>query len=252
MKRYILSFIILLMICILLSDYSPEKILNRDNEVKKRIEQHLSLYPINKIEDFYEMEGYRDADFENDDKGMWILHDHIAHQSSDSAPLDVEGVVLYIYKNKREITGHYYTDHYYEEATGDNEKKYPLTVKNNQLVLAKSAPEKVKEKVKTFRFLIQDEKMNQLTNNEEIKTTFNPELHTYQAEYLLERFNNINRWIQRQYDTAPKGATIALDGGGDKNGSKISELNFEVNYYHDKERILSFSESVLYQPTSDL
>ena len=36
------------------------------------------MYPIKNLEDLYEKEGYRDNEFEKEDKGTWILDSEMA------------------------------------------------------------------------------------------------------------------------------------------------------------------------------
>ena len=34
----------------------------------------LNVYPTKNLEDFYDKEGYRDEEFDKDDKGRWIIN----------------------------------------------------------------------------------------------------------------------------------------------------------------------------------
>ena len=49
---------------------------------KKRLkivsQKTLNMYPIKNLEDLYEKEGYRDNEFEKEDKGTWILDSEMA------------------------------------------------------------------------------------------------------------------------------------------------------------------------------
>ncbi|MGV2874817.1 Csa1 family protein [Macrococcus capreoli] len=72
-----------------------------DKKVEKSFEKHLSVYPTNNLEDFYDKEGFRDDQFEKNDKGMWVLNADISSQKSDDEPLLSKGIVLYKQKYEK-------------------------------------------------------------------------------------------------------------------------------------------------------
>ncbi|RXK18358.1 Csa1 family protein [Macrococcus sp. DPC7161] len=43
-------------------------VITKDQKVEEAFEKHLSIYPVKSLEDFYDMEGFRDGEFEKDDK----------------------------------------------------------------------------------------------------------------------------------------------------------------------------------------
>ena len=47
---------------------------SKDKEIKSNFQKTLNLYPTKNLEDFYDKEGYRDEEFEKDDKGTWVIH----------------------------------------------------------------------------------------------------------------------------------------------------------------------------------
>ena len=53
---------------------------NKETEIKKSFNKTLSMYPIKNLEDLYDKEGYRDEEFDKDDKGTWLLHSEMAIQ----------------------------------------------------------------------------------------------------------------------------------------------------------------------------
>ncbi|POC75481.1 tandem-type lipoprotein, partial [Vibrio vulnificus] len=45
--------------------------LKKENEIKESFSKTLNMYPIKNLEDLYDKEGYRDEEFDKDDKGEW-------------------------------------------------------------------------------------------------------------------------------------------------------------------------------------
>ncbi|MGK0577096.1 tandem-type lipoprotein [Macrococcus capreoli] len=222
---------------------------NIEKKVEQHFEKHLSVYPTKNIEDFYDKEGFRDNQFEKNDKGMWVLISDLTSEPPDNNVLQVEGVVLYIYSNTREIKGFYQIEKYYDNPKDDTTVEYPLKVQNNKLVLSEPAPSEIRKKVEKFRFLVQDEKIGSLSNFERVKTRYNGNVPSYNSEYKLEKMHPINKWIQKQYNIKPKAARLNLDGMGDLNGNSVGYVRFNVNYNDSKAPMLRFRESVSYQPT---
>nr|WFO07611.1 tandem-type lipoprotein [Staphylococcus aureus] len=50
--------------------------MGKEAEIKKSFEKTLSMYPIKNLEDLYDKEGYRDDQFDKNDKGTWIENTH--------------------------------------------------------------------------------------------------------------------------------------------------------------------------------
>ncbi len=46
---------------------------NKETEIKKSFNKTLSMYPIKNLEDLYDKEGYRDEEFNKNDKGTWVI-----------------------------------------------------------------------------------------------------------------------------------------------------------------------------------
>ena len=49
-------------------------ILIKKQRLKENFNKTLSMYPIKNLEDLYDKEGYRDEEFEKEDKGTWIIN----------------------------------------------------------------------------------------------------------------------------------------------------------------------------------
>ncbi|EGQ1440472.1 TPA: tandem-type lipoprotein, partial [Staphylococcus aureus] len=101
--------------------------MGKEAEIKKSFEKTLSMYPIKNLEDLYDKEGYRDDQFDKNDKGTWIVNSQMAIQNKGEA-LKIKGMLLKIDRNTRSAKGFYYTNEIktekYEVAQ-DNQKKYP-------------------------------------------------------------------------------------------------------------------------------
>lgn len=102
--------------------------IGKEAEVKKSFEKTLSMYPIKNLEDLYDKEGYRDDQFDKNDKGTWIINSQMAIQNKGEA-LKIKGMLLKINRNTRSAKGFYYTNEIktekYEVAQ-DNQKNIQL------------------------------------------------------------------------------------------------------------------------------
>ncbi len=102
--------------------------MGKEAEIKKSFEKTLSMYPIKNLEDLYDKEGYRDDQFDKNDKGTWIVNSQMAIQNKGEA-LKIKGMLLKIDRNTRSAKGFYYTNEIktekYEVAQ-DNQKNIQL------------------------------------------------------------------------------------------------------------------------------
>ncbi|MBU7134019.1 tandem-type lipoprotein, partial [Staphylococcus aureus] len=72
----------------------------KEAEIKKSFEKTLSMYPIKNLEDLYDKEGYRDDEFDKNDKGTWTISSEMAIQKKGEA-LNIKGMVLKLNRNTR-------------------------------------------------------------------------------------------------------------------------------------------------------
>ncbi|EJD83931.1 hypothetical protein HMPREF9992_08871 [Staphylococcus epidermidis NIHLM070] len=79
---------------------------NKEAEIKENFNKTLSMYPIKNLEDLYDKEGYRDEEFEKEDKGTWIINSEMNIQKKGQA-MKSRGMVLYMNRNTRKTTGHF-------------------------------------------------------------------------------------------------------------------------------------------------
>ncbi|EVY39936.1 hypothetical protein U313_02729, partial [Staphylococcus aureus T12923] len=78
--------------------------MGKEAEIKKSFEKTLSMYPIKNLEDLYDKEGYRDDQFDKNDKGTWIVNSQMAIQNKGEA-LKIKGMLLKIDRNTRSAKG---------------------------------------------------------------------------------------------------------------------------------------------------
>ncbi|SUK20257.1 Putative lipoprotein [Staphylococcus aureus] len=69
--------------------------IGKEAEIKKNFEKTLSMYPIKNLEDLYDKEGYRDDQFDKNDKGTWIINSEMVVQPKGER-MKSKGMVLYI------------------------------------------------------------------------------------------------------------------------------------------------------------
>ena len=64
----------------------------------------LNVYPTKNLEDFYDKEGYRDEEFDKDDKGTWIINSKMIVEPKGE-DMEARGMVLRINRNTRTAKG---------------------------------------------------------------------------------------------------------------------------------------------------
>ena len=90
---------------------------SKETEIKQNFNKMLNVYPTKNLEDFYDKEGYRDEEFEKRDKGTWIINSVMNIQKKGQA-MESRGMVLYMNRNTRKTTGHFYTSITTEDKKG--------------------------------------------------------------------------------------------------------------------------------------
>ncbi len=77
---------------------------NKETEIKKSFNKTLSMYPIKNLEDLYDKEGYRDEEFNKNDKGTWVITSSINIQQKGEG-LKTRRMVLFMNRNTRTSKG---------------------------------------------------------------------------------------------------------------------------------------------------
>ncbi|MCY1568965.1 Csa1 family protein [Staphylococcus pettenkoferi] len=154
MKR-ILAIILMIPICVIF--YVDMKLAYNDTMIKQTFSQRLSKYPIKNLESFYDMEGPRNANFDKDDKGKWVvLNTQIFSNRYEKVRIELN-------RNTRTASGKYIIHHTLKSKYGNpiNKKEsYPIKMKNNQLYYAGNEKDiqkhpEIEKKIKEFKFFCQ-------------------------------------------------------------------------------------------------
>ena len=113
------------------------------------------MYPIKNLEDLYDKEGYRDDQFDKNDKGTWIINSEMVIQPNNE-DMVAKGMVLYMNRNTKTTNGYYYVDVTKDEDEGkphDNEKDIRLKWSIIKSFQQKKLKMKNKKKSKTLSSL---------------------------------------------------------------------------------------------------
>ncbi|UJS27248.1 tandem-type lipoprotein [Macrococcoides canis] len=224
----------------------------KDQKVEQAFEKHLSIYPVKSLEDFYDMEGFRDEEFEKDDKGTWVVSSYFSEKASKKEPLISRGLVLFINRNNKKVKGNYIVDKITPDLKGNQSVEYPVEMKNNKIIPIGNMPREIKEQIENYRFLVQDESIGDLSKLKRIKERYNEEMPLYTQTYELAKNNNINKWVQNKYSIDEKKTELYIEKSGELKGSSIGYLNFEISYNPRYKNHKYYSESVQYQPSKEL
>ncbi|MCE3320560.1 tandem-type lipoprotein, partial [Staphylococcus aureus] len=130
----------------------------KEAEIKKSFEKTLSMYPIKNLEDLYDKEGYRDDEFDKNDKGTWTISSEMAIQKKGEA-LNIKGMVLKLNRNTRSAKGFYYVNAIKKDENGrpqDKQIEYPVKMIDNKIIPTKDIKdEKIKKEIENFKFFAQ-------------------------------------------------------------------------------------------------
>ncbi|EOA9210708.1 tandem-type lipoprotein [Staphylococcus aureus] len=230
--------------------------IGKEAEIKKSFEKTLSMYPIKNLEDLYDKEGYRDDQFDKNDKGTWIVNSQMAIQNKGEA-LKIKGMLLKIDRNTRSAKGFYYTNEIktekYEVAQ-DNQKKYPVKMINNKFIPTKDIKdEKIKKEIENFKFFAQYGNFKDLMNYKDGDISYNPEVPSYSAQYQLTNDDYNVKQLRKRYDIpTSKAPKLLLKGSGNLKGSSVGYKNIEFTFVEEKGKNIYFSDSLDYKKSGEV
>ncbi len=220
-------------------------------EIEQSFDKILAIYPTPNLESFYDMEGYRDDEFDNNDKGVWVLHTDMAVSYEIDGDLYSEGAILRLNRNTKKGTGFYFVRKYYKDVKkGVEEKKYPITLDGARIRSIKELDDKkLSEKIKNFQFFVQYGNFKSLNTYENIDKLYNPEVPLYELEYQLTNNDNNVQALRERYEIpTEKSPTLLLKGLGDLEGNSVGYNQLEFTF--DKKIDVYFSDSIDFQPLS--
>ncbi|HHA5971932.1 TPA: tandem-type lipoprotein [Staphylococcus aureus] len=229
--------------------------MGKEAEIKKSFEKTLSMYPIKNLEDLYDKEGYRDDQFDKNDKGTWIVGSEMATQNKGEA-LKIKGMLLKIDRNTRSAKGFYYTNEIktekYEVAQ-DNQKKYPVKMINNKFISTEEVKEEnIKKEIKNFKFFAQYGNFKDLSKYKDGNISYNPEAPIYSAKYQLTNDDYNVKQLRKRYDIPTnKAPKLLLKGSGNLDGSSVGYKKNEFTFVENKNENIYFTDSLHLKPSED-
>ncbi|WP_269459136.1 tandem-type lipoprotein [Staphylococcus hyicus] len=253
MKKISLSIILITIVII----SSSCGLMSNKNKIKESFEEKLSMYPIKNLADFYDKEGFRDSEFDKNDKGTWIIKSKMAIRESKDDALKVKGMVLRINRNTKLADGEYYTETYKENEKGEvekNETNYPIRLENNKIVPSKPIKdEEIRKEIGDFRFFIQYANFKDLNSYGQGNLDCNPNVPSYSAEYQLSNDDYNVKQLRKRYniptDKAPK---MILKGIGEFKESSLGYKRLEIEFEKNKEKSIYFTDTVSYKSSRNV
>ncbi|MFB1049459.1 tandem-type lipoprotein [Paraliobacillus sp. JSM ZJ581] len=221
-------------------------------EIEQSFDKVLAMYPTKNLEDFYDMEGYRDSEFDKNDKGVWVLNSSMSISKSEDSGLVTEGMIVRINRNTKKIKGKYYTMTAWNDLSKPvEEKEYPVVYTKDGFQLEESISNNnnVAEKIKKFQFFVQYANFKKLNTYKNMKKMYNPEVPIYELEYELTNEDKNVQALREKYDIpTDKAPTLLLKGRGDLDGSSVGYKQLEFTF--DKQIDVFFNDSINFQPVS--
>ena len=228
---------------------------SKETEIKKSFNKTLGMYPIKNLEDLYDKEGYRDEEFDKDDKGTWLLYSRMSIQLKGKA-LESRGMVIKINRNTKSAKGEYVINTFSSDEKGENqdtEKKYPVKMKNNKIIpTEKIEDSKIREEIEKFKFFAQYADFKGLKNYKNGDISYNPNVPSYSAEYNLENNDYNVKQLRKKYDIPTnKAPKLILKGTGDLKGTSLGYKDVKYTFVENQKENIHFSDSIKFMPSED-
>ena len=226
---------------------------SKETEIKQNFNKMLNVYPTKNLEDFYDKEGYRDEEFDKDDKGTWIIRSEMTKQPKGKIMIS-RGMVLYINRNTRTTKGYFLISEITEDKNGfahNKDKKYPVVMKHNKIIPTKPIPDdKLKKEIENFKFFVQYGNFKNLKDYKDGEISYNPNVPSYSAKYQLSNNDYNVKQLRKRYDIPTKKAPkLLLKGDGDLKGASVGRKDLEFTFVENKEENIFFTDSINFKPT---
>ncbi|MGV3277884.1 tandem-type lipoprotein [Staphylococcus hyicus] len=248
-KLYIYLILIIVMITLTACVFDSKK-----NEIKESFEEKLSMYPIKNLEDFYDKEGFRDGEFDKNDKGTWLLNSRMVIKRKTDDKLIVKGMVLNINRNTRTSEGKYYISYIGEGSYEDDyEESYPVKMVNNKIVPTKVIKDKkILDEIEKFKFFVQFANFKDLNSYGQGHFDYNPNVPSYSAEYQLSNDEENVKQLRKRYDIpTDKAPKLILKGVGEFKGSSIGYKDLGIVFEQNEDEAIYYGDMVDYQPSRE-
>ena len=222
--------------------------MNKDNEIKESFEKTLKMYPIKNLEAFYDKEGYRDGEFDKNDKGTWVLYSEMAIKRKTDDKLLIKGMVLRINKNTKTSKGEYIINRIGKES--DDEERYPVKMVNNKIIPTQVIKDKkIEKEIENFRFFVQFASFKNIESYDHGNFDYNPNVPSYSAEYQLTNDDYNVKQLRKRYDIPTnKAPKLKLKGVGEFKGSSIGYKDLEIEFEENERTSIYYSDIVKFKP----
>ncbi|CUY02172.1 lipoprotein [Staphylococcus epidermidis] len=225
----------------------------KETEIKKSFNKTLNMYPIKNLENLYDKEGFRDEEFDKNDKGTWVITSSINIQQKGEG-LKTRRMVLFMNRNTRTSKGKFMITEVKEKSDigfQTRKKEYPVKLIDNKFIPSKQIKdEKIKKEIENFKFFSQYGNFKDLKDYKDGEVSYNPNAPNYSAKYQLSNNDYNVKQLRKRYDIptdqAPK---LLLKGTGDLKGSSIGSKNIEFTFVEKKGENIYFTDSVEYTPS---
>ncbi|HDE7255226.1 TPA: tandem-type lipoprotein [Staphylococcus aureus] len=229
--------------------------IGKEAEIKKSFEKTLSMYPIKNLEDLYDKEGYRDDQFDKNDKGTWIINSEMVVQPKGER-MKSKGMVLYMNRNTKTTTGKYIVSETLHDEDGrpkSKDKEYPVKMVDNKIILTKGIKdENIKKEIENFKFFAQYGNFKDLSKYKDGDISYNPEAPIYSAKYQLTNNDYNVKQLRKRYDIPTnKAPKLLLKGSGNLKGSSVGYKKIEFTFVEKKGENIYFSDGLQFNPSED-
>ncbi|HCX8910283.1 TPA: tandem-type lipoprotein [Staphylococcus aureus] len=229
--------------------------MGKEAEIKKSFEKTLSMYPIKNLEDLYDKEGYRDDQFDKNDKGTWIINSEMVVQPKGER-MKSKGMVLYMNRNTKTTTGKYIVSETLHDEDGrpkSKDKEYPVKMIDNKIIPTKDIKdEKIKKEIENFKFFAQYGNFIDLTKYKGGDISYNPEAPIYSAKYQLTNDDYNVKQLRKRYDIPTnKAPKLLLKGSGNLDGSSVGYKKIEFTFVEKKGENTYFTANLHFKPSND-
>ncbi len=229
--------------------------IGKEAEIKKSFEKTLSMYPIKNLEDLYDKEGYRDDQFDKNDKGTWIINSEMVVQPKGER-MKSKGMVLYMNRNTKTTTGKYIVSETLHDEDGrpkSKDKEYPVKMVDNKIIPTKGIKdENIKKEIENFKFFAQYGNFKDLSKYKDGDISYNPEAPIYSAKYQLTNNDYNVKELRKRYDIPTnKAPKLLLKGSGNLKGSSVGYKKIEFTFVEKKGENIYFSDGLQFNPSED-
>ena len=228
---------------------------SKETEIKQNFNKMLDVYPTKNLEDFYDKEGFRDEEFDKNDKGTWIVHSEMTIEPKGKS-METRGMVLYINRNTRTTKGYYFINEITDDSKGrpkDDEKRYPVKMEHNKIIPTNPIPnDKLKKEIENFKFFVQYGNFKNLKDYKDGDISYNPNVPSYSAQYQLNNYDNNVKQLRKRYDIPTnKAPKLLLKGTGDLKGSSVGYKHLEFTFVENKKENIYFTDSINFNPSRE-